>query len=186
MPPIIIFANTNWITFYLVLLKWFLYFTFFFRKHTYIIFCIFMSITVMTTSSYFHFRILEEWMLLSHSLPSSVYQFVCLHYQSLIKLHASILEPSIEHWYLLNILITMGMHIFELGILAWQWHSMQDPKIHYNVIQVLAVTSSCIPWINSVPLLKNPHYLWPPHKTAVWNEWQKKWAWEKPLLSVTV
>ena len=129
-------------------------------KHSYIIFCIFMSVTVMTASLYFHFRILKEWMLLSHSLPSSVYKFVCVHYQFLIKLHTSILEPSTEHWYFLNILIIMGMRIYQLGMLACQWHFLQDPKIHYNLIQVLAIISSCITWTNSVPLLKIPRYFY--------------------------
>lgn len=127
---------------------WFLYFTFF-SGTTYILFSV-MSVTVMTASSYFHFRILKEWMLLSHSLPSSVFKFVCVHYQFLIKLHGSILQPSIEHWYFLNILIIMGMHTYQLGMLACQWHFLQDPKIHYNLIHVLVIISSCIPWTNSV------------------------------------
>jgi hypothetical protein len=85
----------------------------------------------------------------------------------------SMLQPSTEHWHFLNIFIIMGMHIYELWILAWQWHSMQYPKTHHMLIQVVAVISSCLPWINSIPTLKSCYYYWSPNKTMVWNEQQK-------------
>jgi hypothetical protein len=70
----------------------------------------------------------------------------------------SILETLIDHWNYLNILIITGMHIYELAIiLEWQWHSMQDSKIHCTLLQVLALISSCIPWINSIPIPKCPY-----------------------------
>ena len=158
-------AISNWITFYLVLFKWFLYITFFFRKHTYI-FSLYLYVNKRNDKSILPHQNLQG-MKVSFTLFTKLSISICL---SPLSSSYSITHVNIR---VINGTLVHSKHSYHIRH-AYLWtgntgktlNSMPDPKISHTLIKVLAVIFSCIPWINSVPGLKSPYYFWPPDKTV--------------------